>query len=161
MLTAGIISLSAMNASAATLLGTFSGNDTGATGTALTNLNTLAGPADWQLAGKSDEGFGTFLSGGTTTKTGTWSTGLTGAGAFSVKAANGYTLYLTDDISVIDWTTVGLTVPGPSGNQADLSHLSLYVRPTPNSNGPTVPEPTAVLASFVGLAAVGVMKKKA
>ncbi|WP_008312059.1 PEP-CTERM sorting domain-containing protein [Leptolyngbya sp. PCC 6406] len=145
VLTASIVSLSAMSASAATLLGTFSGNDTGATGTAITNLNTLAAPGPWSLVGKSDEGFGTFLSGGTTTKDGIWSTGLTGAGAFSVKAANSYTLYLTDDISVINWSTVGITNQG--GQQPTLSHLSLYTRDyTPEVS---VPEPMMILGSVV------------
>ncbi len=149
--------MSAMSVSAASLVGTFTGNDTGAKGTAITELNNLF-PSDWALMGKSDEGFGTFLSGGTKTQTGSWATGLTGAGAFSVKAGTGYTLYTTADISVIDWTTLGLLNKG--GQQPTLSHLSLYTRtiepkPTP------VPEHASAFVGLVGLAGVGLLKKKA
>ncbi|KOR35068.1 MULTISPECIES: PEP-CTERM sorting domain-containing protein [Planktothricoides] len=149
VLTAGILSMSALGASAATLIGTYDGNDTGAQGTGITNLDSILGPA-WTLAGKSDEGLGTFSSGGEGSLTGTWLTGLSGAGAFSVKAADGYLLFETDDISTINWSTLGLLNKG--GQQPGLSHLSVYQK--------EVPEPLTLLGSGLALGFGGYFQKK-
>jgi hypothetical protein len=150
VLTAGILSMSALSASAATLVGpgSFSGNDTGAQGTAISNLDSILGPT-WTLLGKSDEGLGTVTYNGNN-KSGTWSTGLSGAGAFSVKAADGYLLYQTDDISTINWSTFGLLNNGQQ--QPGLSHLSVYKA--------EVPEPLTLMGSAVALGFGGYFQRK-
>lgn len=150
LLTASILSMSALGASAASLIGTYEGNDTGDKGTAIENLNDILGPT-WTLAGKSDEGLGNFLSGGHDELSGVWSTGLSGAGAFSVKAGDGYLLFETDNISTIDWSTVGLTV-GKNGNTPGLSHLSVYTN--------DVPEPLTLMGSAVALGFGGYFQRK-
>ncbi len=158
VLTAGILSMSALSASAASLIGAFSGNDTGAQGTAISNLNTLLGPT-WTVAGKSDDGFGTFLSGGHGSQNGIWSTGLTGAGAFAVKAGNGYLLFETNDISTINWSTVGLVVG--RGNTPGLSHLSVFTGGPVRPGDPApVPEPLTLLGSGLALGFGGMFQKK-
>lgn len=152
VLTAGILSLSALSASAATLAvgpGSFSGNDTGDKGTAISNLDSILGPT-WTLLGKSDEGLGTFLAGGHDQLEGTWSTGLSGAGAFSVKAGTGYLLFQTDDISTINWSTLGLLNNGQQ--QPGLSHLSVYKA--------EVPEPLTLMGSAVALGFGGYFQRK-
>ena len=85
-------------------LGTFEGNDTGNMGTGVTNLNSLLPEYVWEVEGKSDGGLGNFTQGGHGSLSGIWETGLSGFGAFSVKAGRGYTLFKTDDISSMDFT---------------------------------------------------------
>ncbi|MGB2924958.1 MAG: PTPA-CTERM sorting domain-containing protein [Limnothrix sp.] len=151
----------APSASALTMqLGSYSGNDTGAMGTGVSNLNALLPDYSWSVAGKSDEGFGSFSSGGDGTKTGTWNTSLSGFGAFSVKAATGYLLFKTDDLSTIDWSTLGLLNNG--GKQPGLSHLTAYIGAcVANCEPPTdVPTPAAVLPILGGLFGAASRRKK-
>ncbi|EAZ91910.1 PEP-CTERM sorting domain-containing protein [Crocosphaera chwakensis] len=126
----------------------FSGNDTGDNGTGVSNLESILGGI-WVVEGKSDKGFGSFLSGGNDTLSGTFSTGLTGAGAFSVKASTGYLLYKTSDISEFDWSTLGILNNG--GNQPGLSHLTIY-KP--------VPEPLTILGAGAAISFGTAFKRK-
>ncbi|AFY37146.1 hypothetical protein Lepto7376_0748 [[Leptolyngbya] sp. PCC 7376] len=118
-------------------LGTFDGNDTGRRGTGVENLNNLVSDYSWSVAGKSDDGFGSFTAGAHGALSGIWETGLNGFGAFSVKASPGYMLFKTDDISTINWSTLGLLNGG--GNQPGLSHLTLYTGECLISNCGTTP----------------------
>ncbi|WP_353258288.1 PEP-CTERM sorting domain-containing protein [Prochlorothrix hollandica] len=141
---------------ATTLLGNFEGNDTGNGGTGISNLTTSAPDlAPWFLAGKSDKGFGSFSAGGHNSMSGTWVTNLIGSGAFSVKAGTGYLLFLTDDMSSINWSTLGLVNGG--GNTPGLSHLTAYtgtVPPTP------APEPLTILGSLAALGLGATMRRR-
>ena len=149
-LTIGALSMSALSATAATLVDTFKGND---------NSNPIEyNGMTYDFFGKYDytgNGDGKFtentfvidlgsLDDGEP-KDGTASVAGGGAGLYSVKAGNGYALYYTDDLSAIDWDTSDRQNKG-------LSHLSVWrtriVAPKPEA----IPEP----ASLLGLAAVGV-----
>jgi hypothetical protein len=134
-------------------LGAFDGNDTGAQGTAIANLDASMPNMWWMLAGKSDDPFGTFTEGGHGDDSGVWETGLSGAGAFSVKAGPAYLLFKTDDISTINWSTLGLLNNG--GQQPGLSHLSVYT-----GTSHDVPEPLTMMGSAVALGFGGMFQKK-
>lgn len=156
VLTAGIVSMSALSASAAglTLIGNFD------------DVNDNSDPIeyngvtyDWY--GKYDvdeaEFSGTEFTidlgelDGDEAKDGTASAG-TGAGLFSVKAGNGYALYYTDDLSSIDWDTSDRDNKG-------LSHLSVW---SGGGSTPTeeVPEPLTMMGSAVALGFGGYFQKK-
>lgn len=140
--------------------GFFEGNDKGAQGTALSNLNNSFG-GDWSFAGDSEDGTVSFSSGGHGNKSGTASTSLSGAGAIAVKAGNSYALYTLEDLAEFDWDTYGVKGVGKNNNNAPgLSHLSIYKQAL-NAGAPTeeVPEP-AMLLGLVMLAGAGTRLKK-
>ncbi len=141
--------------------GAFTGNDKGAQGTALTNLNTLFG-SGWSLKGDSEAGgLVTFESGGTNAKSGVARTSLTGPGAIAIKAGNSYSLYTISNLTKFDWSTAGVTLVGKKGNTPDLSHISVYARAV---NPPTtprhIPEPGMLLGLVAIAGAGGRLKQK-
>lgn len=125
--------------------GAFAGNDKGAQGTGLANLNSLLGPG-WSFAGDNESGLVSFTSGGTNSTLGKATTSLSGFGAFAVKAGNSYSIYTVADLASFDWSTAGVTPVGKKGNTPDLSHLSIYTKTPPRD----IPEP----AMLLGLATV-------
>ena len=134
--------------------GAFSGNDKGAQGTAISNLNSLFG-GDWSFVGDSEDGTVMFSSGGDGTKSGTALTSLNGLGAIAVKAGPSYSLYTVADLSEFDWDTFGVTPVGSKGNNAPgLSHLSIYKQATSNPPSKEVPEP-GILFGLVMMTGIG------
>ncbi len=126
--------------------GAFEGNDKGAQGTALTNLNALFGTG-WSFKGDSEAGgIVSFLSGGTSTTSGVAKTSLTGPGAIAVKAGNSYSLYTINNLATFNWNTLGVTPVGKKGNTPDLSHISVYTQAgKPPSTPRDIPEPGMLL----------------
>lgn len=129
--------------------GYFDGNDKGAQGTGIDNLNSLFG-GTWSFL--RDAQAGTGKSGAVTDSS------LSGAGAIAVKAGNSYSLYTVNDLGNFSWSTAGVKLVGPAGKKKapDLSHLSIYTR-TPDPK--PVPEP-GVLLSLVGVASIGTRLKR-
>lgn len=140
--------------------GAFSGNDKGAKGTAISNLNGLFG-GDWSFAGDNEDGTVSFLSGGGGTKSGSASTSFSGEGAIAVKAGNSYSLYTVSDLAEFDWDTFGVARVGKKGNNSPgLSHLSIYKRAMEAANpSEEIPEP-GVLIGLVMVGAVGTRLKR-
>ncbi|MFK8182312.1 MAG: PEP-CTERM sorting domain-containing protein [Phormidesmis sp.] len=141
--------------------GAFSGNDKGAQGTGLSNLNTLFG-GSWSFAGDNEDGTVSFLSGGDGSKSGVASTDLSGAGAIAVKAGNSYSLYTIANLAEFEWDTFGVTRVGRHGNNSPgLSHLSIYKRAMDDGSASTeeVPEP-ALLLGLVMVAGAGTRLKR-
>lgn len=139
--------------------GFFSGNDKGASGSGLDNLNNLFGEG-WSFAGDNESGLVTFLSGGEGTKAGSAKTTLSGAGAIAVKAGNSYALYSVSDLSSFDWSTEGVQKVGSKGkNTLGLSHLSVYRRIEPEAPK-KVPEPSMLLGLVAMMGAGARLKKK-
>lgn len=154
---AGLLCMSAISASAGTLVGTYSGND---------NANPIEYEGlTYNFFGKFDVDENKFtgneflidlgpLDGGEA-KDGTASVISGGSGLYSVKAGNGYALYYTDDLSSIDWDTSDRKNKG-------LSHLSVWRRPPATPVPASVPEPASLL-SLLAIGAVtagGALKKK-
>jgi hypothetical protein len=136
--------------------GAFAGNDKGAQGTGLTNLNSLFG-SGWSFAGDDSSGTVNFTSGGDGTQSGSATTNLTGFGAIAVKAGNSYSLYTVANLASFNWNTLGVTPVGKKGNTPALSHLSVY---TKKVNPPRdIPEP-ATLVGLVVAAGVGTRLKR-
>ena len=134
--------------------GAFAGNDKGANGTGLTNLDNLFG-SGWSFAGDNEDGLVSFSGDGLGAKSGTASTSLSGAGAIAVKAGNSYSLYTVADLASFDWGTAGVTPVG-KGNTPGLSHLSVYRRANDPETPATkeVPEPSLLLG-MIGLVSIG------
>jgi hypothetical protein len=155
VLTAGIVSMSAMGASAASLIGVFDGNDDKSPVTYQGVTYDYFGKFDVDGAKFDDAGnlftidLGDLDDG--EAKAGTASAG-TGAGVFAVKAGRQYALYFTEDLSSISWNTSDL------GNKG-LSHLSIWQGP---GGGPQkeVPEPLTLLGSGLALGFGGYFQKK-
>lgn len=135
--------------------GAFQGNDKGAQGTGLSNLDSLFG-SGWSFAGDNEDGLVSFLGDGLGAKSGTASTSLSGAGAIAVKAGNSYSLYTVADLASFDWGTAGVTPVGKKGNTPGLSHLSVYrqVNGVTEPEKQEVPEPSLLLG-MVGLVSIG------
>ncbi|MGC1308952.1 MAG: hypothetical protein WA885_17125 [Phormidesmis sp.] len=131
--------------------GSFDGNDKGAQGTGLDNLNTLFG-SGWSFSGDNEDGLVSFSSGGEGSKTGSATTTLSGFGAIAVKAGNSYSLYTVKDLASFDWSTAGVNTVGKKGNMPGLSHVSIYVKNMefPSEEEQEIPEPSM----FLGLAAM-------
>lgn len=133
--------------------GSFSGNDKGAQGSGLSNLNSLFGDG-WSFVGDNEDGLVSFTDGGDGTQLGSASTGLSGFGAIAVKAGNSYSLYTVSDLASFDWGTAGVAKVGKKGNTPGLSHLSVYRQA--DSAPPVsqeVPEPSLLLG-IVGMIGV-------
>jgi hypothetical protein len=120
---------------------------------------------EWSFVGK-DENPGTNtpangFDGFSGTETGTWSftEGLTGPFAISLKAGDGFSVYFFDNVDQLitsgDWSTEGIINNG--GSQPGLSHMSLFkaevniVPPPPEK----VPEPATIFG--LGLVASGMV----
>ena len=176
---ASVLSLSALDANAATLAktsdvtaggvnatavdGANTGNDTGANSDFLDELNGgLFGDYTWQLADKSDSessiaGITLDMTGQGETS-GTWSiTGLDDSSPFviSLKASNKYSAYFFEAGSALEglWNTIGTSVNG-QGNAQAISHISVFVASNQFTDTPEtqeVPEP----GTLVGLLALG------
>lgn len=152
--------------------GPISGNDVGNKGTLLTKLNvegvfndSLEGTGTWSILGKSDDS-GSGVKADQNQTTGDWFADLTevkanySAIAISLKAANGYSTYLFNDLSgaqakgMFDglFNTIG-AAQNNKGNAQALSHLTVaYFTADDAGTGPIpIPEPT----TMVGLMAVG------
>lgn len=131
-------------------LGAFDGNDQH---TGISNLEKILG-GTWTQADRTELGSGN--------QTGTWNTGLTGAGAFAVKAGGGdqggYLLFQTNDISTINWSTLGLIVG--NGNTPGMSHVSVYTGGPGGGPQQEVPEPLTLLGSGLALGFGGMFQKK-
>jgi hypothetical protein len=152
VLTAGIVSMSALSASAAGFV--FSGNDSNDPNL-FSNLDTSFGDYDWSQWGKSDEGAfnaGSGKSGSVTIA------GLEGiSGAIAVKAGTQYKLVEVLNLGSFTWDTVGLTNNG--ANQPNLSHITIFTRPG-GGNQQEVPEPLTLLGSGLALGFGGYFQKK-
>lgn len=143
--------------------GYYEGNDVGAKGTALGNLNTLFPDAPWTLVGGDENGTVTFGTGGLSSTSGTASTLLSGFGAFAVKAGNSYSLYTVANLAQFDWSTAGVNLVGKKGNTPGLSHLSIYQSSRPEVPPPATPVPEpGMLLGLVAAAGIGSsLKRKA
>ncbi|EKV02349.1 hypothetical protein Lepto7375DRAFT_4575 [Leptolyngbya sp. PCC 7375] len=138
--------------------GAFSGNDKGAQGTGLNNLDALFG-SGWSFVGDNEDSTVSLTSGGKNSKTGSASTSLSGFGAIAVKAGNSYSLYTVADLASFDWSTEGVTPVG-KGNTPGLSHLSVYKQAgDPEPEPESVPEPSLLLG-VLGLVGAGIRLKK-
>lgn len=140
--------------------GYFDGNDKGAQGSGINNLNSLFG-SDWSYVGDQESGTVSFISGGEGSESGKASTNLSGAGAIAVKAGNSYSLYTVADLSSFDWSTTGVKGVGKKGNVPGLSHLSVYqsVLDQEPEKPQEVPEP-GILLGLVGFAGMGARLKQ-
>lgn len=176
---ASVLSLSALDANAATLAktsdvtaggvnatavyGSNEGNDTGSKSTFLSELNGgLFGDYTWELADKSDEGSSiegiTLNMTGQGQTTGSWSIdGLDNSSPFviSLKASNSYSAYFFEAGSALDglWNTIGTSTNKKDKAQA-ISHISVFVASNQFGDTPEsqeVPEP----GTLVGLLALG------
>ncbi|MGG6294884.1 PEP-CTERM sorting domain-containing protein [Leptolyngbya sp. AN02str] len=151
--------------------GSFSGNDTGAQGTLLNDLNNglfSTGGGTWSLLGKSDDGG--FSAG--KSSTGGWSLlggqQITGSFVLSLKAGNAYSAYYFDNVSNVTsgfFDTIGVSLAGNGKSGKDLSHASIFVlsqdtTPTPPPAGQPVPEPFTILGT-VAAAGMGYRMKQA
>ena len=160
VLTAGIVSMSAIGVRAATLVGTYNGNDdkspvtyNGVTYDFFSKYNTADSGvvADGTFEDKVFD-IAATVTDGNEWKGGT-ANGGTGAGLFSVKAGNGYALYYTDDLSSIEWDTSDRQNKG-------LSHLSIWAGPGGGNPTEEVPEPLTMMGSAVALGFGGYFQKK-
>jgi hypothetical protein len=145
LLTAGILSMSALGASAA-WIGTYPGNNSNDPVTYEGVTYDFFGKYDVdeeQFEGQKFTIDFTLLDDGEY-KAGTASVG-TGSGLFAVKAGNQYALYFAEDLSNISWDTSEL------GNKG-LSHLSVYKA--------EVPEPLTLMGSAVALGFGGYFQRK-
>jgi hypothetical protein len=146
--------------------GPIAGNDTGAQGTLISNLNggLFSGFADdWSLFGKSDESASVDAD---ATVSGDWSLTFPNAAqsvfAVSLKAAGDYTVYLFDLAGAAnlfggEYETTGILNNG--GNTPGLSHLSIAVWNGERDTPPTAPVPLPaagwlLLGGLGGLAAL-------
>jgi hypothetical protein len=138
--------------------GAFAGNDKGAQGTGLTNLNSLFGTG-WYFAGDNEDNTVSFSGGGTGAKTGSATSALSGAGAIAIKAGNSYSLYTVANLASFNWATTGVTPVG-RGNTPGLSHLSLYAQhraPEPRD----IPEPGMIMALVAAGGLTAKLKRQA
>ncbi|WP_121971695.1 PEP-CTERM sorting domain-containing protein [Leptolyngbya sp. BC1307] len=133
--------------------GSFLGNDKGAQGSGLSNLNSLFGEG-WYFAGDNEDELVSLTNGGEGTQLGSASTKLSGFGAIAIKAGNSYSLYTVKDLATFDWGTAGVAKVGKKGNIPGLSHLSVYKQTIPEPPvSQKVPEPSMLLgiAGIVGV----------
>ncbi len=121
--------------------GGFAGNDVGAMGTGLSNLNgaDVFTSDTWEYVGQSDEPNTPFTNNPDDETNGTLSFALPQDGPFviSIKAANFYSLYYFDasfqGVTEIDFTTTGVA-QNPGGGSPGFSHGTLYrVVPAPGA----------------------------
>ncbi len=184
VLAAGLLSLSAIEASAASLgpgNGTCSVTDVTVLGMNATSCrgyyagndknqdteDTLAdqfAAGTWTQSVSSDDDPGSLPITGAGTTSGTWGTTITHNldFALAVKAGNSFSLYyftgktLPLDLGDATWSTAGVEPVG-SGNTPALSHLTLY---TGTSGTNPIPEPLTMLGAGTALGFGTFFKKK-
>ena len=168
------VAASAGGVAAATLVGTFPGNDPfggqekglyGTFGTHEISSPSLAKcdvdslSCDWENGAVEGEDYtSAFSIGFDGDKSGTWSfaanPSLTHGPAYMVvKAATNWALYALDGALSGDWSTAGLMTPNGK-NQAGVSHISFY-----NSAAP-VPLPAAGWLLIAGLGGLGALARR-
>jgi hypothetical protein len=140
--------------------GAFAGNDKGAQGTGLTNLNSLFGTG-WYFAGDNEDGTASFSAGGLGTKTGSATSSLSGAGAIAIKAGNSYSLYTVANLASFNWATTGVTLVGKNKNVPGLSHVSLYAQRHNNPVPQDIPEPGTIVALLAAGGLTAKLKRQA
>ncbi|MEC4818874.1 MAG: PEP-CTERM sorting domain-containing protein [Scytonema sp. PMC 1069.18] len=160
------VSLGGVNATACQ--GPFSGNDTGAQGTLLNDLNNglfaanVGSDVTWSLAGKSDES-NNFLTAANGSSAGSWSLKnalSTDTFVLSLKTSTAYSAYLFTGIDFAEtglnglFNTIGVALDGSGNAGKGLSHASLYLANKPNTPK-KVPEPSALIG--LGLAVGGMV----
>ncbi|MEL7071547.1 MAG: PEP-CTERM sorting domain-containing protein [Cyanobacteria bacterium J06581_3] len=142
--------------------GAFGGNDKGAQGTGLSNLDELF-DGEWVFEGDNESGLVSFDMGDKGDQNGTASTALSGFGAIAVKAGNSYSLYTVEDLSSFEWSTAGVNTVGgkKKKNIPGLSHLSIYrqAHPVKPPVEQEVPEPS-VLLGLIGMIGAGLGSRK-
>ncbi|MGI8499673.1 MAG: PEP-CTERM sorting domain-containing protein [Hassallia sp.] len=153
--------------------GPFEGNDTGATGTLLDDLNqglfasSVGSNVTWSLAGKSDEP-NPFLTADNGLSTGNWSLNKalsSGTFVISLKSSTAYSAYLFKDIDFSKtglegiFNTIGVALDGSGKAGKALSHASLFVANVPPE--PTkVPEPSALMGLGLVLGGMVVARRR-
>ena len=168
------VAASAGGVAAATLVGTFPGNDPfggqekglyGTFGTheisspSLAKCDVDSRSCDWENGAVEGEDYtSAFTIGFDGDKSGTWSfaanPSLTHGPAYMVvKAATNWALYALDGALSGDWSTAGLMTPNGK-NQAGVSHISFY-----NSAAP-VPLPAAGWLLIAGLGGLGALARR-
>ncbi|MBE9004619.1 PEP-CTERM sorting domain-containing protein [Fortiea sp. LEGE XX443] len=149
--------------SASACKGPFSGNDTGAKGTLLTDLNNglfdIGAKTTWELLGKSDEQDSFGFEAQNNLSSGTWNLGKAlGDGpttfVISLKTSTAYSTYLFKDIDFSKtgltgfFNTIGVALDGSGKQGKALSHASIfkatYVK-LPDPPKAKVPEPSVAI----------------
>ncbi|MBD2560035.1 MULTISPECIES: PEP-CTERM sorting domain-containing protein [Nostoc] len=162
------ISLGGVSATACD--GPNAGNDTGAQGTLLPELNNglfssfVGTGVQWTLAGKSDEPNPFAITAANDFNSGTWGLGTalsSNTFVVSLKTSTAYTAYLFKDYDFSQgltgvFNTIGVALDGSGKAGKDLSHASLFVSNIGKNPPPTsVPEPASLLG--LGLVASGMV----
>lgn len=147
-------------ANATEAAGAFMGNDVGAMGTGLTNLNDLDVFTEdtWQYVGQSDEPNTPYTNNpdGETDETLFFIEPQDGPFVISLKAGDFYSLYYFDatfqGVTQIDFVTGGVAL-NPSGQPLGFSHSTLY-------RATVIPAPGALALAGIG-GIVGVRRRRA
>ncbi|MHC0065096.1 PEP-CTERM sorting domain-containing protein [Nostoc sp. UIC 10890] len=162
------ISLGGVSATACD--GPNAGNDTGAQGTLLPELNNgmfsnfVGTGVQWTLAGKSDDPNPFAITAANDFNSGAWGLGTalsSNTFVVSLKTSTAYTAYLFKDYDFSQgltgvFNTIGVALDGSGKAGKDLSHASLFVSNIGKNPPPTsVPEPASLLG--LGLVASGMV----
>jgi hypothetical protein len=154
--------------------GPFEGNDTGATGTLLDDLNqglfasSVGSNVTWSLAGKSDES-NPFLTADNGLSTGKWSLNKalsSGTFVISLKSSTAYSTYLFKNIDFSKtglqgiFNTIGVALDGSGNAGKALSHASLFVANVPSEPSTKVPEPSALMGLGLVLGGMVVARRR-
>jgi hypothetical protein len=130
------------NTQATACKGPFEGNDTGAKGTLLDDLNkglfNLGAEATWTLAGKSDGSDNLGFEAQNGLSSGTWNLGTAFGNSsatfvISLKTSTNYSAYLFKDIDFSKtglqgiFNTIGVALNGSGTQGKGLSHASIFV----------------------------------